>query len=101
MLQVPLIPTPAQQLSITLGEQVCRIVVRQLSTGLYLYLYVSDVLVIGGVICQNDNRIVRSAYLGFIGDLYFHDTLGDADPYYTGLGERFILLWLDPAVDAA
>lgn len=99
-----MIPTPAQSLNITLGGQVCRIVVRQLSTGLFIDLYVSDTLIIGGVICENDNRIVRNTYLGFIGDLYFHDTLPPpgglpADPYWTSLGVRWLLLWLDPAVD--
>lgn len=98
-MQIPLVPTPAQSLNITLGEQLCRIVLRQLSTGLFLDLYLSDALLIGGVLCLNDDLIVRDSYLGFIGDLYFHDTLGGSDPYYTGLGVRFVLLWLDPTVD--
>ncbi len=54
---------------------------------------VNDVLIIGGVICQNLNRIVRSLYLGFIGDFAFVDTQGDLDPYYAGLGTRYYLMY--------
>lgn len=46
------------------------------------------------------NLIVRSAYLGFIGDLAFIDTQGTSDPIYAGLGTRFQLVYLFP-VDVA
>lgn len=51
----------------------------------FLDLYVSDVLVIGGVICHNGVRIVRDAYLGFVGDLAVIDTTGTLDPHGTPL----------------
>lgn len=91
---VPLRAVPAQKLTIVLGGQLCAITLRQKSNAMYLELYVNDALVIGGVICQNRNRIVRDAYLGFIGDLAFLDTHGNADPDYTGLGSRYLLLYL-------
>ncbi len=92
---VPLQPIPNQITNISLANQACTIHVKQNLTGLYLDLYIQDQLIIGGVICQNQNRIVRDAYLGFVGDLAFIDNQGDSDPYYTGLGTRFSLAYLE------
>lgn len=93
--QIPLIAVASQTMTVQLGGQSCRINVYQKATGLYLDLYVADVLIIAGVICENLNPVVRSLYMGFYGDLYFWDTQGVADPYYTGLADRFMLLWND------
>lgn len=98
MLVVPTIPVPAQSLQVQLAQQSCRIDIRQKSTGMFLDLYVDNVLLIGGAICQNLNRIVRSEYLGFVGDLLFVDDAGNDDPDYTRLGSRFNLMYLE-AVD--
>jgi len=95
MQQIPLQSVPNQSLSITLAGQNCRINIYQRSTGLYCDLYVDNTLIIGGVICQNLNRIVRDAYLGFIGDLGFFDAQGINDPDYTGLGSRYLLIYLE------
>lgn len=94
---VPLAAVPAQRVTVTLASQPCTIVVKQKSTGMFLDLYVGDALIIGGVICENLNRIVRSTYLGFIGDLAFFDTQGAVDPEYTGLGARWRLAYLEAA----
>lgn len=91
---IPTTPTPSQVLSVSLAGQRCRIEVFVKSTGLFLNLYVNDALVIGGVICQHANRIVRQAYLGFVGDLAFFDTLGEEDPQVSGLGTRWRLVYL-------
>lgn len=64
---------------------------------LYLDLYVNDALIIGGVLCLNANVIVRDAYLGFTGDLAFYDTQGTSDPVSTGLGGRYVLMYLEAA----
>lgn len=96
MLTVPLQATPAQRVSVQLGGQACQITVYQKAFGLYIDLYVNDALIIGGVICENLNRIVRDLYLGFLGDLTFIDTQGDGDPEYSGLGDRYQLLYLTP-----
>jgi hypothetical protein len=60
---------------------------------LFVDVYVNDALVIGGVAARNDDPIVRSAYLGFLGDLYFHDTQGASDPTYGTLGTSHVLLY--------
>lgn len=94
---IPLVATPSQTVAVNLAGQNCQINVYQKAFGLFLDLYVNDGLIIGGVICQNRNRIVRSLYLGFQGDLIFLDNQGSADPVYTGLGAQFSLAYLTVA----
>lgn len=94
---VPLVATPAQTLSINLKSQQVRLVVSQKAFGLFVDVYKSDVLVIGGVQARNLTRLIRGAYRGFIGDLYFYDTQGKNDPAYAGLGARYVLLYDDAA----
>jgi hypothetical protein len=94
---VPLQPIANQSVQVQLGDQACTLGIQQLAYGLFMTVTVGGALIIAGVICENRNRIVRSAYLGFSGDLAFEDTQGAADPVYTGLGTRFLLAWLEPA----
>lgn len=94
---VPLDAVPNQTLSIALGGQNCQLNIYQKTvpvSALYMDVYVNNAPIILGVWCENLNRIVRSAYLGFIGDFVFNDTQGSSDPYYTGLGSRFLLQYL-------
>lgn len=91
---VPVSDAYSQTLNVTLGGQSCRIVIRRVSTGLFLDLYVSNVAMITGVICQDRNRIVRDVYRGFIGDLAWLDTQGSSDPSSPGLGTRYLLAYL-------
>lgn len=95
MMDIPLQATPNQSLQVALGGQAVTLNVQQLAYGLFMDVYFGTEPVITGVICLDRNRIVRSAYLGFIGDLAFVDTQGTADPIYTGLGDRWRLVYLD------
>lgn len=90
---IPLQAVAQQSVRVTLGQQSCLIRVCARSTGVFVDVYVNDVLVIAGVRCTNKNRIVRSAYLGFSGDLAFVDTQGTSDPDYTGFGDRYVLMY--------
>lgn len=92
---IPIQDVYSQTLQVTLSGQSCNINLYQLSTGLFCDLYVANTLIIGGVICQNINRIVRDLYLGFIGDLSFIDIQGNNDPSSPGLGSRYLLCYLD------
>jgi uncharacterized protein DUF6983 len=95
---IPLQPTPSQTVSVTLNNQACQIEVRQNSTGVYVNLWINNALIIGGVIAENLNLIVRSAYLGFVGDLAFYDTTGaNTDPVFTGLGSQYVLEYFAPS----
>lgn len=104
MLVVPLQTLPSQSLQIQLDGQSCTLNVYQYAFGLFMDVYVAGAPIITGVICQNLNRIVRSAYLGFSGDFAFVDTKGDTDPIYTGLGDssaRYQLVYLEESDLAA
>jgi hypothetical protein len=94
---VPLQSQPSQTISVVLNNQSCQINVYQKTYGLFLDLYVSNVLIIGGVLCENLKRCVRDLYLGFSGDLAFADTQSDTDPVYTGLGTQYQLVYLAPS----
>lgn len=94
MLVIPTQPLPNQNLQVQIGDMACSLDIYQNAFALFIDVYVNGALVIGGVIAENLNRIVRNAYLGFTGDLVFFDTQGGADPVYTGLGERYQLIYL-------
>lgn len=92
---VPAQPLPNQTVPIVLGNQSCILNIYQTNYGLFMDVYVSGTLIIGGVICQNQNRIVRDLYLGFSGDFVWLDNTGNGnDPYYTGIGTTYSLCYL-------
>lgn len=95
MQTIPLKPLPNQTLTIGLAGQTVKLRVYQKFYGLFVDVYVNDVLIIGGVLALNQNKIIRDSYLGFIGDLGFIDNQGNNDPVYTGLGSRFTFVYLE------
>jgi hypothetical protein len=91
---LPVQPDPAQTFDATLGNQDCEITLQQMSTGLFLSLSVAGAPIISGAYCNDRVNLVRRKYLGFGGALYFVDTANQgADPYYTGLGSRYLLVY--------
>jgi hypothetical protein len=98
---IPVNPVPDQSLTTTLGGQTVALHIYQTNNyGLYIDVTLAGVIILAGVICQQANRIIRSAYLGFVGDLVWYDNENVAnplDPYYTGLGSRWTLNYLTPA----
>jgi len=93
---VPVKPLRNQTINVQLAGQNCTLNIYQKSTGMFMDVLVDGSQIIGGVICQNLNRIVRSLYLGFVGDFCFIDNQeGTADPFYLELGTRFILAYLE------
>jgi len=97
MRKIPLRAVPSQSLSVVLAGQSCQINVYEKSTGMYLDLFVNHQPIVTTALCHDRVRIVREGYRGFLGDLAFIDTRGHADPEYTGLGDRFILTYLEAA----
>lgn len=95
MQTIPLLDTYAQSFKVTLGGQPCQIELAQKSTGMFLSLSINDAPIVTGVACRNMTRMVRSDYLGFVGDLAFLDTQGNEDPSSPGLGTRFVLQYLE------
>jgi len=95
MLIVPIQDLTEQTVKVTLAGQSCSLYIRQNAYGLFCDVSVNNTLIIGGVICQNLNRIVRDLYLGFIGDFMFLDNQGTTDPVSPGLGTRYSLCYLE------
>jgi len=83
MLIVPLQAVPNQAFRVQLNNQQCQ-------------FNIDNSPMVMGVICQRANRIVRDAYLGFLGDLMWIDTQGTNDPEYSGIGSRYVLAYLFP-----
>lgn len=87
-------PVPAQTFQATLGNQNCSITLQQMSTGLYVSLLINGNPIISGKYANDRVNLIRQAYLGFVGWLYFVDTTGQGrNPYYTGLGSRYLLVY--------
>ena len=93
---IPLAATPNQTMKCVLGGQYCTIRLMTTSAGLLIDVLVDESPIVQGVLCLDQNRLIRYAYLGFIGDLVFVDTQGNQDPEYSGLGSRYHLLYLSP-----
>lgn len=92
---IPLTAVPAQSFAVVLNGQNCGINVYQKSTGMLLDLLVNGVPVITCVLCRDRVKLIRQAYLGFVGDLSFVDTEEADDPQYQGLGNRWLLMYLE------
>lgn len=100
---IPALAVPNQTLTVQLAGQPVRLniytgaVAADPFTAVYMDVLVNDAPVIEGVVCLDAVRIVRDAYLGFIGDFAWFDTQGSDNPVYTGLGARWVLIYLEVA----
>jgi len=94
MQTIPLAAVPSQTLTVILGGQNCKIAIYQKTEGLFLDLSVSGSSIVSGVICEDRIKLVRYDYLGFAGDLAFVDMQGTLNPYYTGFGTRYKLVYI-------
>lgn len=99
-----LIPTQAlqsQTLNMAVNSQAVTLNIYALGQSadapIFMDVSVNNALVIGGVLCQNLNVIVRNLYLGFSGDFAWNDAQGEADPQFGGLGLRWQLWYFYPA----
>lgn len=106
---VPLNPIPNQTLQIVLAGQNCAIELDSFDgsdpTDITLSTSTSwlgfSLSVSGEDITTNATGLDRKRlllnrqYFGFVGDFMFIDTQGFDDPEYTGLGTRWVLLYLE------
>ncbi len=96
MQTIPVQPVPNQGFQCTLAGQQVALDIFQTDYGLFMNVFSNAFPVVEGVLCQNVNEIVREAYSGFVGDFAFFDMTGTGDdPIYTGLGTRFVLIYLE------
>ena len=95
MQQIPIRAVSNQTLFTTLGSQDVQINIRQRITGVYFDLYLSNTRLVSAVYGRNMTPMVVDAYLGFVGDVMWVDTLGlNQDPVWSGLGTQFALVYL-------
>jgi hypothetical protein len=107
---VPIVAKPNQTQQIVLDGQNCSIEISShdgytYTDGISLVTaqsYLSFTLLLNGVeittnaLVLNLKRVlINRQYLGFVGDFMFVDTQGVLDPQYTGLGTRWVLVYLE------
>jgi hypothetical protein len=97
MQQIPLAAVPSQSLRIVLAGQNCTINVYQKSEGVFFDLSLDATRVVVAVLANDAGFLVCRQYEGFKGNLCFVDTQGKNDPDYTGLGGRYVLVYLTEA----
>ena len=98
---VPLQPLANQTLQAQLANQAVTLNVYQQAFGLYMDVMIGTQAIVQGIIARNSTLIIRNTYFGFSGDFIFLDTQGNSDPIFTGLGSRFVLIYLTAAEIAA
>ena len=97
MQQINLQSVPSQQLQVVLDGQNCAISIYVKNQCMLFDIIVNGNLVASAVQCKNLVSLVPTSYLGFAGWLVIYDTQGTDDPIYTGIGTRWVLLYLDSA----
>lgn len=86
---------PNQTFQVQLDNQNVTLNIYQQQFGLYMDVLLNNADVVTTTICQNKNRIIRDSYFGFSGDFVWYDTQGTSDPVFTGIGTRFLLIYLE------
>jgi hypothetical protein len=66
---------------------------------LYCDLAIDNNPIFYGQPCKNAWAVKPSSYFGFVGNLTFLDMQGSSDPFYSGLGSRFVLCYLPSVGD--
>ncbi len=98
MQQLQLAPVPTQRLQVTLAGQPCDVEIRSNGDALYLSLWLNNAPVMLTKICRDRQLMLTgSRYHGFAGDLLFIDNQGAADPRWSGLGTRYVLVYITAA----
>lgn len=97
-LQIPLSPVASQRVSVVLANQNVQLNVFQKADCMYVDVAIDGDSIVRTKAARNRSRLLlATSYRGFVGDLVFVDTLGDEQPFYTGLGSRWFLLYLTAA----
>lgn len=88
---IPLDAVPNQKFMVNLSGQDCVIEIDMRGKNLFLNLSINENPVVNGVICLNKVNLIQYNHLNFKGNLYFEDLSGNLDPWYWGLGSRWVL----------
>ena len=102
---IPIQPVPSQTLNIALAGQSIQLAIYAKGSQdcIYVDTYLNGVGISYGVIAQDVNVLVPTgSYMGLAGNLLFTDTQGTSSPLgWTGLGSRWVLIYLTQAEYAA
>ena len=93
IVEIPVDAIPWQEFSIVLNDYKCLISLRQVGESIFCDLTVDDIPIFKGAICEDRSAINQYPSRYFDGTLYFIDTKGKEKPEYTGLGDRWVLLY--------
>lgn len=98
ILEIPVRATPNQSFQVLLEGQNCtiRLYSRAIEDieHLFMDLAIDQTVIFAGVICQDMERLKLYPIWPFSGQLVFVDMNGDDEPEWSGLGERWKLLYL-------
>lgn len=94
MQQIPLQSIQSQIIRCVLGNQNVQLFIYQKPEGLFVDVAVQNTTIVSAALALDITPIVCRNYAGFSGNLIFTDTQGNSDPYYTGLADRYALLYL-------
>ncbi len=100
MQEIPIKAVAAQNFYVIINEQICSINIYTRGNYLYFDLAVNNASITRCTICRNIAKLVKQDYLGFNQNFIFLDTQGETDPFYTGLGTRYKLFYLDAEENA-
>lgn len=91
--QIEISPIPWQEFSVVLDSQNCVISLRQVAESIYCDLTCNDIEIFKGRKVCIGTPINCYPSPNFKGKLYMVDTLGNSDPQYEGLNDRWILVF--------
>lgn len=94
MIEIPLLPIPAQSLRIILNDQNVTIALRQKDDRMFMDLDVGVTRIFTGAICMDRTDVKPFKIMNFNGGLYFVDTQLEEPPQWEGLGSRWGLLYI-------
>ncbi len=94
MQEISLQAVPSQSVKAVLENQNFQIFLNQKDQGLFVDVNVGGVDVVLAVLAHDAVPLICRDYLGIAGNLIFTDTQGNNDPYYDGLGSRYVLVYL-------
>lgn len=94
MQSIPIHQVPSQSTKVVLGNQNCLISLYQKPQGLFVDVNVDGIDVSTGTIARDAVPLISRDYAGFDGNLMFIDSQGNDDPFYSGIGSRFDLIYL-------
>lgn len=98
MLQIPIQPVPSQLVLCVLAGQNCQIAIYQKGSRVYVDLNNNGANMCIAALAHNLVPLDScNSYDGFQGNLFFVDTQGLDDPQYTGMGSRWVLVYMTPA----